>query len=205
RSRPDPGQGDPAQCAATITGISPGHHGRTHRRGRIAELSRARHPAPDTELGRNDLRRQGQPGGRTAPGFRTRRGHLLHSFRAEPGRRSPARPIRSHDARLTERPKMLRTSLFRSIAVGCTALVLAACGGTGAGTGTGPGGDPVPGGTAQIIQISEPRTLDPVALGNQWVINAMLGNALYGTLMVNNPESGKIDYTMATGFATHDG
>ncbi|WP_280418499.1 ABC transporter substrate-binding protein [Nocardia carnea] len=100
---------------------------------------------------------------------------------------------------------MLRTSLFRSIAVGCTALVLAACGGTGAGTGTGPGGDPVPGGTAQIIQISEPRTLDPVALGNQWVINAMLGNALYGTLMVNNPESGKIDYTMATGFATHDG
>ncbi|MEU1982740.1 ABC transporter substrate-binding protein [Nocardia sp. NPDC019395] len=61
------------------------------------------------------------------------------------------------------------------------------------------------GGTARITQISEPRTLDPVALGNQWVINALLGNALYGTLMVNNPDSGKIEYTMATGFATHDG
>ncbi len=102
---------------------------------------------------------------------------------------------------------MFRASLFRSIAVCCTALVLAACGGTGAGTGTGtgPGGDPVAGGTAQILQISEPRTLDPVAMGNQWVINALLGNALYGTLMVNNPDSGEIEYTMATGFATRDG
>ncbi|MFI5719005.1 ABC transporter substrate-binding protein [Nocardia sp. NPDC051750] len=102
---------------------------------------------------------------------------------------------------------MFRTSFFRSIAVCCTALVLAACGGTGAGTGTGtgPGGDPVAGGTAQIIQTSEPRTLDPVAMGNQWVINAILGNALYGTLMVNNADSGEIEYTMATGFATRDG
>ncbi|MGW0246249.1 ABC transporter substrate-binding protein [Nocardia goodfellowii] len=102
---------------------------------------------------------------------------------------------------------MIRNSRSLALAVigCCAALVLAACGGTGAGLHAGPGGDPQPGGTARIIQISEPRSLDPAVLANQWVINAVLGNALYGTLMINNPESGKVDYTMAQEFVTTDG
>lgn len=101
---------------------------------------------------------------------------------------------------------MIRRARFRSLAAaGCAALLLAGCGGTGTGTQTGPGGDPVAGGTARILQVTEPRTLDPVAMGNSWVINSVLGNALYGTLMVNDPDSGDIEFKMAEKFTTSDG
>ncbi|MGW0246250.1 ABC transporter substrate-binding protein [Nocardia goodfellowii] len=85
----------------------------------------------------------------------------------------------------------------------CIALVLSACGSPQ--TSRVAGDQPVPGGTARIIQITEPRSLDPTALANLWVLNAALGNALYGTLMVNELGSGKIDFKMAESFATHDG
>ncbi|MFI5716752.1 ABC transporter substrate-binding protein [Nocardia sp. NPDC051750] len=55
------------------------------------------------------------------------------------------------------------------------------------------------------MQITEPRSLDPVTLSNQWVLNSLLGNALFGTLMINDPETGELTYTMAESFATDDG
>ncbi|WP_220277437.1 ABC transporter substrate-binding protein [Streptomyces himalayensis] len=61
------------------------------------------------------------------------------------------------------------------------------------------------GGTARIIQISEPRHLDPAAMGNSWAINSFLGNALYGTLMTNDTKTGVVQFQMAKSFTTSDG
>lgn len=94
---------------------------------------------------------------------------------------------------------------YRLLAICCAALVVAACGGGSSATNTGPEGDPVPGGTARIIQAAEPRTLDPTAMGNSWAINSVLGNALYGTLMINEPDQGNIEFMMAEDFSTKDG
>ena len=66
-------------------------------------------------------------------------------------------------------------------------------------------GDPVAGGTGRTIQVSEPRTLDPATLGNAWATQPQLGNALYGTLMINNVETLEIEYKMAEDFSTTDG
>jgi peptide/nickel transport system substrate-binding protein len=66
-------------------------------------------------------------------------------------------------------------------------------------------GDPVSGGELSALQIGEPRTLDPAGLSNTWVHQPLLGNALYGTLMINDPDTNEIDYTMATGFDSTDG
>jgi peptide/nickel transport system substrate-binding protein len=90
-------------------------------------------------------------------------------------------------------------------------MFVAACGGSGGGdvstTGGAPAeqGDPVPGGTAQIIQHAEPQSLDPAALSNTWAHMATLGNALYGTLIINDQATLDTQYKMATGFATADG
>jgi len=102
---------------------------------------------------------------------------------------------------------MIRTKRSVAVAIACaTALVLGACGGTSADTSSeSPAGDPVAGGTARVIQITEPRSLDPAAMGNAWAMNAFLGNALYGTLMINDPESGEIEYKMAEDFSSSDG
>lgn len=88
-------------------------------------------------------------------------------------------------------------------------LPLAACG--GGGTGAGPddagtsGGKPVSGGTARILTLSEPPSLDPARLGNEAAITALVGNALYGTLMVNDRKSDEITFKMARSFTTDDG
>lgn len=66
-------------------------------------------------------------------------------------------------------------------------------------------GDPVSGGTLHAIQGGEPRSLDPAVLINVWMTNGLIGNALYGTLMINNTETLDIEYTMAEGFDTPDG
>ncbi|GAA2431287.1 ABC transporter substrate-binding protein [Actinomadura vinacea] len=100
---------------------------------------------------------------------------------------------------------MLRTRRFPAAVVACAAaLVTAACSGPTAGTSTGPAGDPVPGGTARIVMINEPRSLDPAILSNAWAFNAVLGNALYGTLMINDAVTGKISYQMAESFTSKD-
>ncbi|WP_306305343.1 ABC transporter substrate-binding protein [Rhodococcoides yunnanense] len=66
-------------------------------------------------------------------------------------------------------------------------------------------GDPVAGGVGRIYQVSEPRSLDPAALANNWANYGFLGNALYGTLMVNDTETFEIEYKMAEDFSTTDG
>ncbi|XVQ15028.1 ABC transporter substrate-binding protein [Spirillospora sp. CA-255316] len=94
---------------------------------------------------------------------------------------------------------------FKAAAAACAAaLVAAACSSHAATTSTGPVGDPVRGGTARIIMINEPRSLDPAAISNAWAFSAVLGNALYGTLMTNNVQTGRVEYQMAESFTTKD-
>ncbi|MGC7101496.1 ABC transporter substrate-binding protein [Amycolatopsis lurida] len=68
----------------------------------------------------------------------------------------------------------------------------------------GPAGDPVAGGSATILTITEPRSLDPASLSNAWAFHSVLGNALYGTLMTNDSKSNEIQYRMAESFTTKD-
>ncbi|MFW0785595.1 ABC transporter substrate-binding protein [Gordonia sp. CPCC 206044] len=102
--------------------------------------------------------------------------------------------------------KKHRARLLASVGVAATVFV-AACGGGGAESGdsSGDGGSPVPGGTLRAIQLGEPRSLDPAALSNTWAHHATLGNSLYGTLMINDPETLDVEYTMASDFSTPDG
>lgn len=103
-----------------------------------------------------------------------------------------------------------RRSLTPAFAALCVAaLALTACGGTDAAPSTGSSdtatGDPVSGGTLQALQIREPISVDPVALPNVWTNSGLLGNALYGTLMINDVDTLEIEYSMATDFSTDDG
>lgn len=87
-------------------------------------------------------------------------------------------------------------------------LLLSACGGTESGTGTDGSvdeGNPVAGGALRAVQDGEPRSMDPATMINVWIAQGMLGNALYGTLMVNDPETFEIEYKMATDFTSDDG
>lgn len=89
------------------------------------------------------------------------------------------------------------------------ALLLGACGSAesegGAAGSSAETGDPVAGGALRAIQMGEPRSLDPAALSNTWAHQPVLGNALYGTLMINNLDTLEVEYKMATDFSTSDG
>ncbi|WP_072801635.1 ABC transporter substrate-binding protein [Rhodococcoides yunnanense] len=99
------------------------------------------------------------------------------------------------------------------VAAACSlALALTSCGGAGGGTAgsstpelDADQGDPVAGGNGRILQPNEPRSLDPAALVNNWGNYGFIGNAIYGTLLVNDPESLEIEYKMAEDFSTTDG
>jgi peptide/nickel transport system substrate-binding protein len=67
-----------------------------------------------------------------------------------------------------------------------------------------PVGDPVAGGTLEAIQGREPLSLDPSDISNVWTHSPILGNALYGTLITNDPETQEIEYSMATDLSTTD-
>lgn len=100
---------------------------------------------------------------------------------------------------------MIRSSSRMVVAL-CAALVLAACGG-GGGTPapSGAGGAPVPGGTARVLVYSEARSMDPATLGNAWARHAFLGNALYGTLLIDDRATRKERPMMAESFTSGDG
>lgn len=100
------------------------------------------------------------------------------------------------------------TITFRRAAamLAAASVVLAACGGGAESqSGGGPSGDPVSGGVARVLQITEPRSLDPAVLGNNLPTGGLVGNALYGTLMIDDPQTGEIAFTMAEDFSSEDG
>ncbi|MFB9783697.1 ABC transporter substrate-binding protein [Rhodococcus baikonurensis] len=85
---------------------------------------------------------------------------------------------------------------------------LSACGGVRLAESIaveGPSGDPVSGGIGRMIELAEPRSLDPALIANSYANSPLLGNALYGTLMINNIETGAIEYKMAENFFSTDG
>lgn len=85
-------------------------------------------------------------------------------------------------------------------------LVLSACGGGApGGSGGGPGGDPEAGGVARVIEGGAPTTLDPALLQNSWARMGTVGNALYGTLLVDNKETTEFDLNLLERFDTADG
>jgi len=97
-----------------------------------------------------------------------------------------------------------------AIAAACAAaLLLTSCGssesGNVASAAGADAGDPVAGGVLRAIQMGEPRSLDPAALSNTWAHQPVLGNALYGTLMINNLDTLEVEYKMASDFSTTDG
>lgn len=100
-----------------------------------------------------------------------------------------------------------RRLLCALVGAACTAtLILTSCSTVPkSGAISAEAGDPVAGGVGRILQVSEPRTLDPAALGNAWATQPQIGNALYGTLMINNVETLEIEYKMAEDFSTADG
>ncbi|MCC2033256.1 ABC transporter substrate-binding protein [Microbacterium allomyrinae] len=106
-----------------------------------------------------------------------------------------------------------KSSTSRSVAamIGSAAIAfsLVACAGGGTATPTqttdGPAGEPVQGGALTAAQISAPLNLDPALLMNASQGNGMLGNALYGTLMISDETTGEIEYSIATDFSSTDG
>ncbi|WP_241831440.1 ABC transporter substrate-binding protein, partial [Parafrankia soli] len=97
-----------------------------------------------------------------------------------------------------------KTRLLVTAVACCVALLLAACGGGGdTSPSTGASAKPVAGGEGRILTLSDPRTLDPAILGNAYASGALLGNALYGTLMTND-EADEVHYSMAESFTTTD-
>ncbi|GAA3613325.1 hypothetical protein GCM10022223_31820 [Kineosporia mesophila] len=68
-----------------------------------------------------------------------------------------------------------------------------------------PQGEAVKGGTARIIEDAEPRSLDPAVIANSYANSPILGNALYGELLVDNPKTGEIGYRIAQSLTTDDG
>ncbi|WP_214104071.1 ABC transporter substrate-binding protein [Acrocarpospora catenulata] len=85
-------------------------------------------------------------------------------------------------------------------------LMVAACGGGTSGGGGGNGatdatgatGAPVQGGTARVLMVVDPRSLDPAAMTNAQAANAFLGNALFGTLVTADPATGEIKPSLTT-------
>ncbi|MEX5633237.1 ABC transporter substrate-binding protein [Parafrankia sp. FMc2] len=107
---------------------------------------------------------------------------------------------------------MIRTRrLLATAAMCCMALFLGACGGGGddgggdggPATTSGAAGDPVAGGHGRILMLAETSSMDPAKLGNAYAATAVLGNALYGTLMIDD-EKGEVVYKMAQSFTTSD-
>ena len=91
----------------------------------------------------------------------------------------------------------------------CTALVLlAGCGGAGRGAEAGIEGDAGPpqrGGSAVVLQMTEPRSLDPAVMTSAYAGNGVVGNSLYGYLVHNDIVTGEISYGLAEDLSSADG
>ncbi|NLU60792.1 ABC transporter substrate-binding protein [Rhodococcus sp. HNM0563] len=101
-----------------------------------------------------------------------------------------------------------RRSIGAAAAAVCSVLLLSACGGSDSGRAENDPaevGEPVAGGVATVIQMGEPRTLDPAAMSNTYAGSSLLGNALYGTLMTTDVDTLEIGYGLATDFSSDDG
>jgi len=85
-------------------------------------------------------------------------------------------------------------------------MVLSACGGGGNGSSGADAadGDPVSGGSLSLIQMSEPRLLDPAVMQNSFSTNGVAGNALYGYLLADKAD-GTFDFGLAESLETSDG
>lgn len=102
---------------------------------------------------------------------------------------------------------MRGTLAMRAGVIAVAAALLAACGSDdsgGSGGGGGDAGEPQSGGSASIIQFSEPRTLDPAIMGNLAATNALVGNSLFGQLLRVDTE-GEVEYGLAEDLSTSDG
>lgn len=84
-------------------------------------------------------------------------------------------------------------------------LAVSACGGGDpTGGGEGASGEPVRGGVLRLMQVSEPRSLDPATIVNSQGLGEVVANALYGTLVTNDPATGEIIPGMVESFETTD-
>jgi peptide/nickel transport system substrate-binding protein len=94
--------------------------------------------------------------------------------------------------------------------IAVTAALLAACGGGSSDSGGGSGdaaaeeGEPRSGGTASLLQLTEPRTLDPAVMNNASSGNTLVGNSLFGQL-VTVDEEGVVEPGLAESVETTDG
>ena len=95
--------------------------------------------------------------------------------------------------------------LIAALAASCALFLAAACGGGGGAARGAAAGEPTAGGSARILTLAEPRSLDPATLGNSGPITAVVGNALFGTLMLDDPATGEITFSMAESFTTTNG
>ncbi|MBB3665602.1 peptide/nickel transport system substrate-binding protein [Prauserella sediminis] len=99
----------------------------------------------------------------------------------------------------------MRTRVRAAAFAATCMFALAACGGGGEeSAATGPAGDPVSGGTARLLIQDDPRSLDPALLSNDVNYTAAVGNALYGQLIVNDPETGELTHVLAESLETSD-
>ncbi|MFD6858494.1 ABC transporter substrate-binding protein [Rhodococcus sp. NPDC060090] len=100
-----------------------------------------------------------------------------------------------------------RRGIDAAVVAVCSVLLLSACGGSDSDSAGNPAeaGEPVAGGVATVIQMGEPRTLDPAAMSNTYAGSSLLGNALYGTLMTTDVDTLEIEYGLATDFSSDDG
>ncbi|MFJ3779771.1 ABC transporter substrate-binding protein [Streptomyces sp. NPDC090075] len=95
----------------------------------------------------------------------------------------------------------------RAAVAAVAAMLLAACGSAADdsnGNRRADAGPPRSGGSASVIQTSEPRRLDPALMSNDLGTNALVGNSLYGQLLRTDAKGG-IQYGLAKSLTTSDG
>ncbi|WP_236794447.1 ABC transporter substrate-binding protein [Amycolatopsis sp. GM8] len=101
---------------------------------------------------------------------------------------------------------MLAKHLRAITGLALVSVLLVACG-SGAsesGSGDADAGPPRQGGSLTVLQSTEPRTLDPRTMQNNGAVNAMVGNSLFGQLLIDKTGGG-YEYGLAESLSTTDG